>query len=340
MKVGVLTGGGDCAGLNAVIRAIVRRSEEYGFEVVGIRRGWAGLIGADSVPLTYDEVEGSLSLGGTMLLTSRTNPYSKEGGPEKVMENVRRLGLDSLIAIGGEDTLGVAQKLSERGLKVVGVPKTIDNDLSATDVTFGFHTAVDVAMEAIDRVKSTGESHERTMVVEVMGRGAGWIATYAGIASGAHVILVPEEPFDLGAVCKGLKARAKKGKRSSLLVVAEGAQPKEWTKAADTGRPLDQFGHPILGGVGHFVAQEIEKRTGFETREVVLGHMIRGGSPNAFDRVLATRLGVAAVDLVKSRSFGKMVALRGNAIVSVEISEAIKPKLLDMQLLAVGREFG
>jgi 6-phosphofructokinase 1 len=339
MKVGVLTGGGDCAGLNAVVRAIVRRAEDYGYEVIGIRRGWAGLLEPDTRRLTFEMVEGTLAIGGTLLLTSRTNPFSKEGGADRVMENVRKLGLDCVIAIGGEDTLGVAQKLSSFGLKTVGVPKTIDNDLSATDVTFGFHTAVDVAMEALDRVKSTGESHERVMVVEVMGRGAGWIATYSGIAAGAHAILVPEQPIDMEVLCHNLMERARKGKKSSLVVVAEGAQPKEWSKAADSGRPLDQFGHPILGGIGHFVAQEIEKRTKLETREVVLGHLIRGGSPNAFDRVLATRFGVAALDLVESRSFGRMVALHGNRIVSVDIQEALKPKLLDMDLLAVGQEF-
>ncbi|HVP23672.1 MAG TPA: ATP-dependent 6-phosphofructokinase [Conexivisphaerales archaeon] len=339
MKLGVLTGGGDCAGLNAVIRAVVRRSEDYGYEVVGIRRGWAGLMSPDTVRLSYEDVEASLPLGGTLLLTSRTNPYAKEGGPETVMANFAGLGLDCLIAVGGEDTLGVAQKLSEKGLKVVGVPKTIDNDLSATDVTFGFNTAVDVAMEAIDRIKTTGESHERTMVVEVMGRGAGWIATYAGIASGAHAILVPEQPFDLQVICDRLQARAKRGKKSSLIVVAEGARAKEWKEASDSGRPLDQFGHPILGGVGHFVAQEVERRTGFETREVVLGHLIRGGSPNAFDRVLATRFGVAAVDLVEAKGFGRMVALHGNHIISVDIKEALKPKQLDMDLLAMGQEF-
>lgn len=339
MKVGILTGGGDCAGLNAVIRAVVRRADDYGYEVIGIRRGWAGLLEPDTLRLSYGMVEGTLPLGGTMLLTSRTNPFSKEGGADRVMENVEKLGLECIIAVGGEDTLGVAQKLSDRGLKTVGVPKTIDNDLSATDVTFGFHTAVDVAMEAIDRVKTTGESHERVMVVEVMGRGAGWIATYSGIASGAHAILVPEQPFDMEVLCSNLRDRARKGRKSSLVVVAEGAQPKEWSKAADTGKPIDQFGHPILGGVGHFVALEIEKRTGLETREVVLGHLIRGGSPNAFDRVLATRFGVAAVDLIEAHSFGRMVALHGNRIVSVDLREAIKPKLLDLDLLAVGQEF-
>jgi len=339
MKVGVLTGGGDCAGLNAVIRAVVRRAADYNYEVIGIRRGWAGLLEPDTLRLDYDMVEGALPVGGTMLLTSRTNPFSKDGGPERVVANAKELGLDCIVAIGGEDTLGVAQKLSSHGLKFVGVPKTIDNDLSATDVTFGFHTAVDVAMEAIDRVKSTGESHERVMVVEVMGRGAGWIAAYSGIASGAHVILVPEEPFDMDAICTLLQGRAKRGEKSSLVVVAEGAQPREREEAAGGGRRLDQFGHPMLGGIGRFVAQEIERRTGLETREVVLGHLIRGGSPNAYDRVLATRFGVAAVDLVKAGKFGQMVSLRGNSIVSVDVKEALKPKLLDMSLLAVGREF-
>jgi phosphofructokinase-like protein len=339
MRIGVLTGGGDCAGLNAVIRAVVKRADDYGFEVVGIRRGWAGLLIPDTVPLDFGKVENGLSTGGTFLLTSRTNPYAKEGGPETVMENVQSLRLDCIIAIGGEDTLGVAHKLASIGLKAVGVPKTIDNDLSATDVTFGFNTAVNVAMEAVDRIKTTGESHERVMVVEIMGREAGWIATYAGIASGAHVILVPEQPFSLDTVCATLTSRARKGKKSSVVVVAEGAQPQDWKKAADSGRPVDQFGHPILGGIGNYVAGEIEKRTGLETREVVLGHLIRGGSPNAYDRVLATRFGIAAVDLVEQRKFGHMVALHGTRVVSVRIEEALKPKLLDLDLLAIGQEF-
>jgi 6-phosphofructokinase 1 len=339
MKVGVLTGGGDCAGINAVIRAVVRRAEDYRAEVVGIRRGWAGLMQPDFVPLDYDKVADIISLGGTMLLTSRTNPFKKDGGPQLVMNNVKGADLDALIAIGGEDTLGVAHKLAEFGLRAVGVPKTIDNDLSETDVTFGFDSAVNVAVDAIDRIRTTGMSHERVMVVEVMGRDAGWIATHAGIAAGAHVILVPEEEFDIEGVCETVTARRKAGKNFTLIVAAEGARVKLKHGQVTSNQELDQFGHPKLGGIGHLLATEIENATHFETRDVVLGHTLRGGSPLAFDRVLGTRLGVAAMDLVMKGRFDRMVALKGSAIVDVGIEEAIKPKLLDSTLLSVGRLF-
>ncbi|HMD79528.1 MAG TPA: ATP-dependent 6-phosphofructokinase [Nitrososphaerales archaeon] len=339
MKVGVLTGGGDCAGINAVIRAVVRRAEDYGVQVVGIRRGWAGLMQPDLVPLNYDQVADIISVGGTILLTSRTNPFKKEGGPQLVMKNFRDGGLDALVAIGGEDTLGVAHKLAQLGLKAVGVPKTIDNDLSETDVTFGFDSAVNVAVDAIDRIRTTGMSHERVMVVEVMGRDAGWIATQAGIAAGAHVILVPEEEFDLEAVCESVAARRKAGKNFTLIVAAEGARVKLKHGQVTADQDVDQFGHPKLGGIGHLLAAEIEKATHLETRDVVLGHILRGGSPLAFDRVLSTRLGVSAMDLVMKGKFDRMVALRGNAIVDVGIEDAIKPKVLDSDLLSVGRLF-
>ena len=339
MKVGVLSGGGDCAGINAVIRGVVRRAEHHGVEVVGIRRGWAGLLEPDLVPLTYDQVADVIGVGGTILLTSRTNPFKKDGGPQLVMKNVKDSRIDALVAIGGEDTLGVAHRLAEYGLKAVGVPKTIDNDLSETDVTFGFDSAINVAVDAIDRIRTTGMSHERVMVVEVMGRDAGWIATHAGIASGAHIILVPEEEFDIDSVCETIMARRKAGKNFTLVVAAEGARVKLKHGQVTSAQDVDQFGHPKLGGIGHLLAGEIEKATHLETRDVVLGHTLRGGSPMAFDRVLSTRLGVAAIDLVLKGGFDRMVALKGNAIVDVAISDAIKAKPLDQGLLSVGRLF-
>ena len=339
MRVGVLTGGGDCAGINAVIRAVVRRAADRDIEIVGIRRGWAGLLEPDLVPLNYDQVADIISLGGTILLTSRTNPFKKDGGPQLVMKNVKDSRIDALVAIGGEDTLGVAHRLADYGLKAVGVPKTIDNDLSETDVTFGFDSAINVAVDAIDRVRTTGMSHERVMVVEVMGRDAGWIALHAGIASGAHVILVPEEEFDIDSICETIMARRKAGKNFTLVVAAEGARVKLKHGQVTSAQDVDQFGHPKLGGIGHLLAGEIEKATQLETRDVVLGHTLRGGSPLAFDRVLSTRLGVAAIDLVLKGGFDRMVALRGNAIVDVEIGDAIKAKPLDEGLLSVGRLF-
>jgi ATP-dependent phosphofructokinase / diphosphate-dependent phosphofructokinase len=338
MKLGILTGGGDCAGLNAVIRGVVKRANDYGYEVVGIRRGWAGLVEGDSFPLTYDNVEDIVGQGGTILQTSRTNPYSRKDGPETVLKNAKKLGIDALIAVGGDDTLGVAYKLSKEGMKVVGVPKTMDNDLSGTDYTFGFFSAVDVSMDSIDRLRTTGESHERVMVAEVMGREAGWVAAYAGIAAGAHVILVPEEPFDLDQVCKVIKDRIKRGKKFSLVVVAEGAMPKSGKETASSAKK-DEFGHVRLGGIGKWLAEQIQEKTGAETRETVFGHIVRGGSPDAFDRVLSTRLGVAAVDLVKGKEFGKMVGLAGTKILTSDIQTVAKHKLVDMDLVRVGRIF-
>jgi ATP-dependent phosphofructokinase / diphosphate-dependent phosphofructokinase len=338
MKIGILSGGGDCAGINAVIRAVVTRATSQGHEVVGIKRGWAGLLSPSTVALTKDSVEDIVSLGGTILLTSRTNPLGRSGGAETVMNNAKKLGLDALIAIGGDDTLGVAHKLSQLGMKVVGVPKTIDNDLSATDVTFGFDSAVNVATEAIDRVRSTGESHERVMIVEVMGRDAGWIAAHAGLAGGAHMVLVPEEEFETKEVTRFVEARRKRGKNFTLIVVAEGAKPKEWSQAKAMGEGKDEFGHPELGGIGHFLAKEIEK-LGVEAREVTLGHILRGGSPSAYDRVLATRFGVAAADLVVQGRSGFMVALRGQQIVNVKLEDALKLKEFDKELLGVSRLF-
>jgi phosphofructokinase-like protein len=334
MKVGVLTGGGDCPGLNAVIRAVVRKGEvAYGYQFVGFRDGWKGVIEGLTMALDVERCRGILPRGGTILGTSRTNPYRIDGGPARALETLRRERVDALVAIGGEDTLGVANRLAGVGVSVVGVPKTIDNDLSATEVTFGFHTAVQIATEAIDRLHTTAESHDRVIVCEVMGRHAGWIATYAGIAGGAAEILVPEEPFDIDAVCRNLKARHAKGRYASIVVVAEGAVPAEGTIAISSPE-VDQFGHPRLGGIANILAPEIEKRTGFETRVTILGHIQRGGTPTAYDRVLATRFGVAAADAVHDGAFGQMVALQAGSIVRVPLSEAVsQPKTVDPDFL-------
>ena len=339
VKIGILSGGGDCGGINALIRGAVLRAEGYGYEVVGIRRGWAGLLDPDTLPLDYGMVEGIVSQGGTILLTSRTNPYKKEGGPDLVLSNIKKLGLDGLIVIGGEDTQGVAHKLATAGLRFVGVPKTMDNDLSETDVTFGFDSAVNVAVEAIDRVRTTGESHERVMVVEVMGRDSGWVAVHAGLACGAHVVLPPEEPIDLDQVCKVLEGRMKAGKKFSLVVVSEGARVGEKNQLT-VGQKLDEFGHPVLGGIGALLAAEISKRTGLEAREVVLGHLVRGGAPSAFDRVYATRLGFAAVDLLREGKTDVMAALRGGEVVSVPVEKALKSKKVGTDLIRMAQAFG
>ncbi|HEX6393240.1 MAG TPA: ATP-dependent 6-phosphofructokinase [Acidimicrobiales bacterium] len=324
MRVGVLTGGGDCPGLNAVIRAVVRKGEVgYGDEFVGFLDGWRGVIENRTTVLDVERCRGILPRGGTILGTSRTNPYKIDGGVAKALDTLRSQRVDALVAIGGEDTLGVAHKLSQEGVSVVGVPKTIDNDLSATEVTFGFHTAVQIATDAIDRLHTTAESHDRVIVCEVMGRHAGWIATYAGIAGGAAEILIPEEPFDIDEVCRNLKARHAKGRYASIVVVAEGAVPVEGTMTI-ASREVDQFGHPRLGGIANVLAEEIEQRTGFETRVTILGHVQRGGTPTAFDRVLATRFGVAAIDAVHDGAFGQMVALRADAIVRAPLGEAVK----------------
>ena len=334
MRVGVLTGGGDCPGLNAVIRAVVRKGEVvHGDEFVGFLDGWRGAIENRIMPLDVERCRGILPRGGTILGTSRTNPYKVDGGVRRALDTLRSERVDALVAIGGEDTLGVADKLSGEGVAVVGVPKTIDNDLSATEVTFGFHTAVQIAVDAIDRLHTTAESHNRVIVCEVMGRHAGWIATYAGIAGGAAEILVPEEPFDIDAVCANLKRRHAKGRFASIVVVAEGAQPVERTLTL-ASRELDEFGHPRLGGIANVLAEEIEERTGFETRVTILGHVQRGGTPTAFDRVLATRFGIAAIDAVHDHDFGVMVALRAGQIIRVPLRDAVKElKTVDPALL-------
>ncbi|MBO3745551.1 6-phosphofructokinase [Streptosporangiaceae bacterium NEAU-GS5] len=321
MRIGVLTGGGDCPGLNAVIRAVIRKGiGVHGHEFVGFRDGWRGPLENDTRTLDIQAVRGILPRGGTILGSSRTNPIKIEGGVERIKKNLAEGGVDALIAIGGEDTLGVAKQLFDRGVNVVGVPKTIDNDLNATDYTFGFDTAVNIAMEAIDRLHTTAESHHRALICEVMGRHAGWIALHAGMAAGANVILIPEKPFDIDRVCSYVESRFQM-QYAPIIVVAEGAHPAEGTMELQTGE-LDAFGHVRLGGIGERLAQEIEKRTGKEARTTVLGHIQRGGTPTAYDRVLATRFGLGAIDAVHEGDYGKMVALRGTAIERVPLEQA------------------
>ncbi|WP_020657855.1 6-phosphofructokinase [Amycolatopsis benzoatilytica] len=321
MRVGVLTGGGDCPGLNAVIRAVVRKGiEVHDWEFVGFRNGWQGPLTGDSRPLGLADVEDILTRGGTILRSSRTNPYKVEGGVEKIRQVLADQGVDALIAIGGEDTLGVAKRLTDDGIGVVGVPKTIDNDLGATDYTFGFDTAVSIATEAIDRLHTTAESHHRALVIEVMGRHAGWIALHSGLAGGASVILVPERQFSVDQVVQWVERRFEK-EYAPIIVVAEGALPEGGEEKLLTGEK-DAFGHVRLGGIGNWLADEISARTGKESRAVVLGHVQRGGTPTAYDRVLATRFGLHAVDAVADGDFGVMVALKGTDIVRVKLSEA------------------
>ncbi len=337
MRIGILTGGGDCPGLNAVIRAVVRKSKiDYEWDVFGIKNGWAGFLNMNAEELTLGSVSGILPKGGTILGTSRTNPFKEEGAAETIVANAKRMGIEATVAIGGEDTLGVANGLCKLGMPCVGVPKTIDNDLGGTDYTFGFDTAVNIATEAIDRLHTTAESHHRVMVVEVMGRHAGWIAVHAGIAGGADVILIPEQPFSVIEVCELVKKRHARGKSFSIVVVAEGAK---FQHEGDVDGSIitqdvevDDFGHVRLGGIGSILGKELERQTGFETRVSVLGYVQRGGTPSAFDRVLATRFGIKACELVKQGEFGKMVALRGNKIIAVDMEEALEIKLVDMDL--------
>jgi 6-phosphofructokinase 1 len=324
VRLGVLTGGGDCPGLNAVIRAIIRKGVGmHSDEFVGFRDGWRGPLEGDHEELTVESTRGILPRGGTILGTSRTNPFKRDDGPDAIAGTLGDLNLDGLIAIGGEDTLGAASRLhAEHGLNVIGVPKTIDNDIGATDVTFGFDTALQVATEAIDRLHTTAESHHRVMVVEVMGRHAGWIALYSGVAGGADVILIPEQPFDIDEVCNLIQRRHSRGRFFSIVVAAEGAVPKEGTIEV-VGGDVDEFGHERLGGIGQLLEGEIEKRTGYETRAVVLGHIQRGGTPTAYDRVLATRFGVGAIDAAHEGAWGMMPALRGTAIELVPLADAV-----------------
>lgn len=343
-KIGILTGGGDCPGLNAVIRAVFRRAEQFEYDIIGIKDGWKGLMEMDYEPLCRNMVSGIHLFGGTILGTSRTNPFKKENGAEIVAENMKKMELHALIAVGGDDTLGVCNKLSKMGLNTVGVPKTIDNDLSATDVTFGYDTAVSIATECIDRLHTTAESHHRTLVVEIMGRHAGWITCAAGIAGGADMILVPEEPFNIVEVCEVLKKRFARGKRFNIVAVSEGAKFSdapgvEGSMVLQTAEK-DAFGNVRLGGIANILASEIEQRTGFETRSVILGHLQRGGTPTAFDRILATRFGVKAVDMVHAGEFGKMVAIQGTKMVTVPLEEAVgKTKTLDMDVYETAKIF-
>lgn len=340
MKVGILSGGGDAPGINAVIRAAVRKGIlHYQYEMIGIKDGWKGLLEEDFISLTLNTIRGILHRGGSILGTSRTNPFKREDGPQKIFENTKRAGIDAVIVIGGDDTQKVAQKLYEMGLQCVSVPKTIDNDLAYTDYTFGFNTAVSIATEALDRIHTTAEAHHRVMIVEVMGRYTGWIALEAGIAGGADVILIPEQPFDIDEVCKYIKQRQTRGRNFSVVVVAEGAKPKGEKEIVYCDK-TDEFGHPRLGGVGYYLGREIEDRTGIETRVVMLGHLQRGGSPTAFDRILATRYGIAAIDLVRQGKFGLMVALQGNEIVSVPLKKVVgKRKTVDPKLYEMATVF-
>jgi 6-phosphofructokinase 1 len=324
VRIGLLTGGGDCPGLNAAIRAIVRRAiDVHGHEIVGFLDGWRGPIEGVFDELTVESTRGILPRGGTILRSSRTNPFKRDDGPEAIRATCKACAVDGLIAIGGEDTLGAAARLyGDHDLPVIGLPKTIDNDLGGTDVTFGFDTAVQIATEAIDRLHTTAESHNRVMIVEVMGRHAGWIALHSGLAGGADVILIPERPFDIDEVCRLIQRRHGRGRYFSIVVVAEGAVPREGTMEVMTAGE-DEFGHARLGGIGQRLEREIEERTGFESRATVLGHIQRGGTPTAFDRVLATRLGLAAADAANDGSWGMMTALRGNRIELVPLSDAV-----------------
>ena len=341
-RIGLLTGGGDCPGLNAVIRAIVRRGlAEAGHEFLGFRYGWAGVLADDAVELDLQSTAGILPRGGTIIGTSRTNPYADGADGTALIERaLEARGIDALIPIGGEDTLGVALQLHRDGVPIVGVPKTIDNDLGGTDVTFGFQTAVQIVTDAIDRLHTTAESHNRVMVLEVMGRHAGWIATHAGIAGGADAILVPERPFDIEQVVAHLRRRHQRGRSFSIVVVAEGATPREGTLQTRAGTATDAFGHARLGGIGVTLEQEIEARTGYESRVTILGHVQRGGTPVAYDRVLATRFGVAAMDAVVAGHFGAMIGSRGTQIVEVALEDALsEPKLLDPELYETAELF-
>ncbi len=338
--IGVLTGGGDCPGLNAVIRAIVRRAVMLEYNVLGIKNGWLGLVKGMAEPLSLLSVSGILPRGGTILGTSRTNPSKSESDMKKLLANLKRLKIDYVIAVGGEDTLGMARYLSEQGVDVIGVPKTIDNDVEGTDQTFGFDTAVSIVTEAIDRLHSTAESHQRVMVVEVMGRHTGWIATVGGLAGGADCILIPERPTSVSQICEVLQKRHARGRVFSIVVVAEGFKLSGDGNLVTKDQKLDEFGHVHLGGIGEVIGKEIEKRTGFETRVTVLGHVQRGGSPTAFDRVLGTRYGVKAVDLIEEKKFGSMVSLRGNRITSIPLDKAMRRlKFVDPELVRTAEIF-
>jgi len=340
VRIGVLAGGGDAPGLNAALKAVVMKSHEYNWEVIGIKRGWAGLIDYDTEPLNPDAVKNIHSQGGIILYTSRTNPFATKSGPQKAIKTMKKLRLDALIAMGGEDTLSVAQRLYRMGIPVIGIPKTIDNDLSGTDYTIGFDTAVSIATDAIDRLRTTEESHQRVIIVEVMGRNTGWIALYAGLAGGAHMILIPEVPYSLKEVYAALKKRHSGGEVYSIIVISEGANPTDLKGAVIRSREKDAFGHMRLGGISQILEKLIEENIGFETRAVALGHIQRSGVPTAHDRVLAARLGMKAVELIKEGKFGLMSSLQGNDIVSFPLKEGIKQrKRVSLELYSLAQSF-
>jgi len=341
MKIGVLTSGGDCPGLNAVIRAIARKADQFGFETIGIMNGWKGIFDESYKYLNLQNVAGIINRGGTILGTSRFSPFEQKGGKDILLHKISREGFDAIISIGGEGSMHIAQLAHEAGINVIGVPKTIDNDISGTDYTFGFDTAVGIATEAIDRLHTTAESHHRIMVLEVMGRHAGWIALYSGIAGGADVVVIPERKTKISEIVEVLKSRYKRGKLFSIVVVAEGAKFLEDELKAKKGKKkLDDFGRERLGGISYYLAEEIEKRTGFETRATILGYVQRGGMPSAFDRMLGTRFGVYAVEMIKAGKFGRMAAIRSNAITDIPIKEAIgKLKTVDTELYKVAQVF-
>jgi len=341
MKIGALTGGGDCPGLNAVIRAVVRTNANRGGTTVGFLEGWRGLVENNSVDLTADGTDDIISRGGTILGSSRTNPFKDEDSIEKVIQNIQTTELDALIAIGGDDTLGVAHRLNaEHGINTIGIPKTIDNDLSSTDVTFGFDTSINVVMEAVDRLRTTAESHRRVMVIETMGRHAGWITCFSGVSTAADYFLIPEEKPDLDYMCQLLKRRRQDGKMYGIVIVSEGVELPSADGFVTQDAELDEFGHVKLGGVGEIIAELIERRTGIETRVVTLGHLQRGGAPSAYDRVLGTRLGVHAARLAHEGRFGRMVSLRGTQITSVDLGEAVgEMRTLEPEFMDEAREF-
>lgn len=340
MKIGVLTGGGDAPGTNAVIRAIVRKGlKQYGDEIVGIKNGWRGLLEAEFTPLDQKSITAILTRGGSILGFSRTNPFKSEDGVPRILENIKKSGIEAIIAIGGDDTLSVAYKLGNFGIKCIGVPKTIDNDLSGTDYTFGFNTAVSIATEALDRLRTTAEAHQRVIILEVMGRYTGWIALESGLAGGADVILLPEKPFNVAEICEYISQRQKRGRNFSVVVVSEGARPKDG-KEIIYSDGVDEFGNVRLGGVGYFLGREIEKCIGTETRVVVLGHIQRGGTPTAFDRVLGTRLGLAAIDFVHEGRFGCLAGIQGNKVVPVPLKDIVgKRKTVTPELYEIASVF-
>ena len=336
----MLSGGGDAPGINAVMRAVVRKGiQDYGYDIIGIKDGWRGLLENEFFTLDLKSASGILPRGGSILGTSRTNPFKYDNGPQKILKNAKKAGIEAVVVIGGDDTLSVAHKMGELGLRCVGVPKTIDNDLLGTDYTFGFMTAVAIATEALDRLHTTAETHHRVMILEVMGRYSGWIALEAGLAGGADIILIPEKPFDINEICGFIKRRQERGRNFSIIVVAEGAKPKGGAEIVYS-ESVDEFGHIRLGGVGYYLGKEIEKRMDIETRVVVLGHLQRGGSPIAFDRILATRFGMGAINLIHEKKFGQMIALKGNKMVSVPLKDVVgNRKTVDLELYDIASVF-